>query len=80
MEAGQLEVAYEQSGPNDGESVILCHGFPYDVRAYDEVAAILADAGCNVVAPYLRGFGPSLRTRFSHLSEKRSLIYAVSGG
>ncbi len=41
--------------------VILLHGFPYDVRAYDDVAAILAARGAFVLAPYLRGFGP---TRF----------------
>lgn len=76
IEAGQLEVAYEQSGPNDGEPVILCHGFPYDVRAYDEVAAILADAGCNVIVPYLRGFGP---TRFLSERTLRSGQQAVLG-
>ena len=37
------------------------HGFPYDVHAYDEVAAELADDGRRVIVPYLRGFGP---TRF----------------
>jgi pimeloyl-ACP methyl ester carboxylesterase len=41
------------------------HGFPYDVHAYDEVAPSLATAGCRVIVPYLRGYGP---TRF--LSEK----------
>lgn len=56
-----LEIAYEEWGPNDGPAVVLLHGFPYDVRAFDEVAPILADAGCRVIAPYLRGFGP---TRF----------------
>ncbi len=56
-----LEVAYEQAGEVGATPVILLHGFPYDVRAYDEVAAILAAKGAFVVAPYLRGFGP---TRF----------------
>lgn len=65
VEAGQLEIAYEQSGSIEGKTIILLHGFPYDVRAYDDVAAILADAGCHVIVPYLRGFGP---TRF--LSER----------
>jgi len=52
-----LEVAYEESGDPVGLPVILLHGFPYDVRAYDEVVGPLADAGLRVVAPYLRGFG-----------------------
>ena len=52
-----LEVAYEESGDPAGLPVILLHGFPYDVRAYDEVVGPLADAGLRVVVPYLRGFG-----------------------
>ncbi len=41
--------------------MVLLHGFPYDVRAYDAVAQTLAEAGADVVVPYLRGYGP---TRF----------------
>ena len=37
-----LDIAYETSGPNDGAPVILMHGFPYDVRAYDEAKVQLA--------------------------------------
>jgi pimeloyl-ACP methyl ester carboxylesterase len=54
-----LDIAYEAAGPADGPTAVLLHGFPYDVRCYDEVAAVLADAGMRVVAPYLRGFGPT---------------------
>jgi pimeloyl-ACP methyl ester carboxylesterase len=43
----------------------LLHGFPYDVHVFDEVSPLLAEAGCKVYVPYLRGYGP---TRF--LSEK----------
>jgi pimeloyl-ACP methyl ester carboxylesterase len=39
--------------------VILLHGFPYDVCAYDEVAPPLAAAGYRVLVPYLRGYGPT---------------------
>jgi pimeloyl-ACP methyl ester carboxylesterase len=52
-----LEVACEEAGDPGGLPVILLHGFPYDVRAYDEVVGPLADAGLRVIAPYLRGFG-----------------------
>jgi pimeloyl-ACP methyl ester carboxylesterase len=40
---------------------LLLHGFPYDIRTYDVVAPMLAAAGCRVIVPFLRGFGP---TRF----------------
>jgi pimeloyl-ACP methyl ester carboxylesterase len=52
-----LEIAYESAGSPAGTPVILLHGFPYDVRAYDSVASMLAADGAFVLAPYLRGFG-----------------------
>ncbi len=56
--------------------VILLHGFPYDIRAYDEVAPRLAAAGCRVIVPYLRGYGP---TRFRSADTPRSGQQAVLG-
>ena len=49
-----LEIAFDDRGPTDGQPVILLHGFPYDVRAYDEVADALASDGCRVIVPFLR--------------------------
>src|SRR5260370_24031602 len=54
-----LEIAYESSGPTSGPPVILLHGFPYDPRAYDEIAPALANEGSRVLVPYLRGYGPT---------------------
>src|ERR1700752_5306933 len=56
-----LTIAYEESGDRSGVPVVLLHGFPDDVRAWDEVAAKLAAAGHRALVPYLRGYGP---TRF----------------
>jgi pimeloyl-ACP methyl ester carboxylesterase len=61
INAGDLCIAYEESGNVNGRPVILLHGFPYDVRAYDEVTRHLLTENCRVIVPYLRGFGP---TRF----------------
>ena len=36
-EAGVLSISYYENGPLDGTLVILLHGFPYDVHAYDGV-------------------------------------------
>jgi pimeloyl-ACP methyl ester carboxylesterase len=69
IEAGALSVAYEEHGPPAGMPVVLLHGFPYDVRAYDEVTPPLAAAGCRVITPYLRGYGP---TRFLSGTTPRS--------
>jgi pimeloyl-ACP methyl ester carboxylesterase len=56
-----LDIAYEESGAAAGTPVFLMHGWPYDPRCYDDVVPPLAGAGCRVIVPYLRGFGP---TRF----------------
>ena len=61
IKAGVLDVAYAEAGPVDGKPVLLLHGWPYDVHAFDEVSPILADRGHRVIMPYLRGYGP---TRF----------------
>jgi pimeloyl-ACP methyl ester carboxylesterase len=55
---------------------VLLHGFPYDAHAYDEVAPRLAAAGCRVIVPYLRGYGP---TRFLSPDTPRSGQQAVLG-
>ena len=76
INAGVLEISYVESGPQDGAPVFLMHGFPYDVHAYAEVAPILAAAGCRVIVPYLRGFGP---TRFLNAETPRSGEQAALG-
>ena len=42
-----LDIAFECQGPERGWPVILLHGFPYDVRSYDEVALELAGRGAS---------------------------------
>src|ERR1700738_90621 len=54
-----LDVAYEHSGPAGSVPVVLLHGYPYDVRAFDEVVAIVNAAGFRTIVPYLRGYGPT---------------------
>ena len=71
-----LTIAYEEAGPADGQPVLLLHGWPYDVRAFDDVVPTLSRAGCRVVAPYLRGFGP---TRFLSDATPRSGEQAALG-
>jgi pimeloyl-ACP methyl ester carboxylesterase len=61
VKAGLLEVRYAEAGPANGPLILLLHGWPYDIHAFDEVVPILAAAGHRVIVPYLRGYGP---TRF----------------
>jgi pimeloyl-ACP methyl ester carboxylesterase len=74
--AGVLDVAYFDAGARDGQPVILLHGFPYDIHSYDEVTPRLGAAGCRVITPYLRGYGP---TRFLSPDTMRSGQQAVLG-
>jgi pimeloyl-ACP methyl ester carboxylesterase len=71
-----LDIGYETSGDPDGPPVVLLHGFPYDIRAFDRVADRLADGGNRVIVPYLRGFGP---TRFRSSAMPRSGQQAALG-
>jgi pimeloyl-ACP methyl ester carboxylesterase len=71
-----LEIAYEASGPPNGLPLVLLHGFPDDVRAYDGVAPPLATSGHRVLVPYLRGYGP---TRFVDPAEPRMAQQATIG-
>jgi pimeloyl-ACP methyl ester carboxylesterase len=61
VEAGLLDVGYVEAGPDNGQPVLLLHGWPYDIHSYAEVAPALASGGYRVVVPHLRGYG---NTRF----------------
>lgn len=56
-----LRIGYLEDGPADGWPVILVHGYPYDVHAFDADAQILAAEGARVLRPHVRGYGA---TRF----------------
>lgn len=72
----ELEIAYEEHGAADALPAILLHGFPYDVRTYDQVAPQVAAAGYRALVPYLRGYGP---TRFRSADTIRSGQQAALG-
>ncbi|RRH82170.1 alpha/beta hydrolase [Variovorax beijingensis] len=76
IEAGVLEVACYETGPADGPPVLLMHGFPYDIHTYAEVAPMLAEQGCRVIVPYMRGYGA---TRFLSDATPRSGEQAAFG-
>jgi pimeloyl-ACP methyl ester carboxylesterase len=71
-----LAIAYQESGPADGPPVILLHGWPSDPHDWDGVAPPLAAAGCRVLVPWLRGYGP---TRFLDPATPRSGQQAALG-
>jgi pimeloyl-ACP methyl ester carboxylesterase len=71
-----LDVGYEESGSASGLPIILLHGFPDDVHAYDDVVPPLAKAGHRVLVPYLRGYG---KTRLRDANAPRMAEQAAIG-
>jgi pimeloyl-ACP methyl ester carboxylesterase len=65
IDAGVLNVGYVEAGLPDGPTVVLLHGWPYDIHSFAEVTPLLAAAGYRVIVPHLRGFGTT-----SFLSEE----------
>lgn len=76
INAGDLCIAYEESGTANGTPILLMHGFPYDARAYDGVVNYLLAKNCRIIVPYLRGYGP---TRFLPGNTMRSGQQAALG-
>jgi pimeloyl-ACP methyl ester carboxylesterase len=76
IDAGVVNVTYSEVGASGGWPVVLLHGFPYDIHAYDEVAVGLASRGARVIVPYLRGYGS---TRFRARATPRSGQQAALG-
>jgi pimeloyl-ACP methyl ester carboxylesterase len=71
-----LEIGFVETGNPSGFPIVLLHGFPDDVHAYDGVAPPLAQAGHRVLVPYLRGYG---RTRFRDPKAPRMAEQAAIG-
>ena len=71
-----LNVGFEESGDPQGFPIVLLHGFPDDVRAWDEVTTSLAGKGHRVIVPYLRGYGA---TRFRDAAAPRMGEQAAIG-
>jgi pimeloyl-ACP methyl ester carboxylesterase len=76
IETELLDIAYYEQGDASGWPVVLLHGFPYDIHAYDEVTPRLVSEGARVIVPYLRGYGP---TRFRAPETLRSGQQAALG-
>ena len=67
------------TGPEDGQPVVLLHGFPQTSWSWRGVWPALADAGFRVVAPDLRGYSPGARPQDVEAYEMRCLVGDVVG-
>ncbi len=58
-DVGGLRMAYVETGPADGQPVLLLHGEPSWSFLYRSILPVLAEAGLRAIAPDLIGFGRS---------------------
>jgi pimeloyl-ACP methyl ester carboxylesterase len=58
IEANGLRFETLLAGPEDGETVILLHGYPQSAASWKETMEWLADRGYRAIAPNLRGYSP----------------------
>ncbi|HEU5034404.1 MAG TPA: alpha/beta fold hydrolase [Mycobacteriales bacterium] len=58
---GSFVFDVDDSGPRDGEVVVLLHGYPENRTSWQAVTPLLTDAGCRVLAPDQRGYSPRAR-------------------
>ncbi len=79
IDAGLLNVGYAEAGPADGPSVILLHGWPYDIYSYVDVAPLLASAGYRVIVPYLRGSGTTRFLSSDTVRNGQQSVVAIDG-
>jgi pimeloyl-ACP methyl ester carboxylesterase len=76
MQTAEIEIAYLEAGSDDGQPIVLFHGFPDCACSYSEVMIALANLGYKTFAPFLRGFAP---TRFLDEDTSRSGDIAALG-
>jgi haloalkane dehalogenase len=81
-EGGTLRVHYLREGDPDGPVVLLMHGEPSWSYLYRKMIPVLVDAGLQVVAPDLVGFGrsdkPTERSDYTfarHVEWMRELLF-----
>ena len=60
---GDLELDAVVAGADDGEPVLLLHGWPQTSLSWEAVMAPLASSGLRAVAPDQRGYSPGARPR-----------------
>src|SRR4051812_47882471 len=56
-----VEISYWIGGRPEGQPLLLWHGFLGSSFSWHKVMPLLADAGCSVLAPDMRGFGDSAK-------------------
>jgi len=68
-----VHLYFRRGGPADGPPVLLWHGFLGTGHVWRKVAPALAEAGCSVLVPDMRGYGDSDKPEGTDGYDARSL-------
>lgn len=60
LDTHDLHIVFSETGAQAGHPVLLMHGWPDDASTWRSVASELTNRNLRLIAPYLRGFGPTL--------------------
>ncbi len=71
---GELTFDVTDSGPTDGDVVILLHGFPQNRHSWHLVTPALVAGGFRVLAPDQRGYSPGARPAGRRAYVTRELV------
>ncbi len=63
VRAGGMDFRCRLCGPEDGEPVLLLHGFPQSSAMWEPAMRFLAERGYRCAAPDQRGYSPGARPR-----------------
>jgi pimeloyl-ACP methyl ester carboxylesterase len=66
------------SGPLNGDPVVLLHGWPQRATMYDQVTPVLNEAGFRTFCPDQRGYSPGARPRSRFAYRIKSLVDDVA--
>jgi pimeloyl-ACP methyl ester carboxylesterase len=66
------------SGPLNGEPVVLLHGWPQRATMYDQVTPVLNEAGYRTFCPDQRGYSPGARPRSRFAYRVKQLVNDVA--
>ncbi len=79
IEANGLRFETLVAGPDDGETVVLLHGYPQSAASWSETMEWLAGRGYRSIAPNLRGYSPGANPREASEYRMDDLVADVVG-
>ena len=79
VDVGDIKLHVVFAGPDDGEPVILLHGFPEFWFAWRHQIELLANAGYRVAAPDLRGYNRSDKPKSRQAYTQRAYADDILG-